>query len=162
MTHFKKPSLYKDVPYTATNSSTMSNGEVKRWYVYSSEDGALYAVSKNQRGFVPDASTIEVMPVEDHERIVAEKDAEIARLIQEVANRNQYKLNQEALDNVHKVYEEQLAEARQLISSLLSGVEFYSSGEFPWSSDSEHDNGSFADYILEQNKDVLKNFGKTI
>lgn len=91
----------------------------------------------------------------DHERIVAEKDAEIARLIQEVANRNQYKLNQEALDNVHKVYEEQLAEARQLISSLLSGVEFYSSNP-------EYDNGSFADHILEQNEEILKIFGRTI
>lgn len=58
----------------------MSNNEVKRWYVYSSEDGALYAVSKNQRGFVPDASTIEVMPVEDHERIVAELRTEVDRL----------------------------------------------------------------------------------
>lgn len=57
----------------------MSNGEVKRWYVYSSEDGALYAVSKNQRGFVPDASTIEVMPVEDHERVVAELKADLVQ-----------------------------------------------------------------------------------
>lgn len=82
MTHFKKPSLYKDVPYTATNSSTMSNGEVKRWYLYT-ENEALYAVSKHQRGFVPDASTIEVMPVEDHERIVADLRAEVEQVRKE-------------------------------------------------------------------------------
>lgn len=57
----------------------MSNGEVKRWYLYT-ENEALYAVSKNQRGFVPDASTIEVMRVEDHERVVAQKDAQIDSL----------------------------------------------------------------------------------
>ena len=57
----------------------MSNGEAKRWYLYT-ENEALYAVSKNQRGFVPDASTIEVMSVKDHERIVAELRAEVAQL----------------------------------------------------------------------------------
>jgi len=57
----------------------VSNGEAKRWYLYT-ENEALYAVSKNQRGFVPDASTIEVMSVKDHERIVAELKAEIETL----------------------------------------------------------------------------------
>lgn len=129
----------------------MSNGEVKRFI----------ALIENQT-FAYDDERATCVLASDFDRLIKEKDAEIARLIQEVANRNQYKLNQEALDNVHKVYEEQLAEARQLISSLLSGVEFYSSGEFPWSSDSEGDSGSFADYILDQNKEVLKNFGRTI
>lgn len=129
----------------------MSNGEVKRFI----------ALIENQT-FAYDDERATCVLASDFDRLIKEKDAEIARLIQEVANRNQYKLNQEALDNVHKVYEEQLAEARQLISSLLSGVEFYSSGEFPWSSDSEGDSGSFADDILDQNKEVLKNFERTI
>ena len=122
----------------------MSNGEVKRFI----------ALIENQT-FAYDDERATCVLASDFDRLIKEKDAEIARLIQEVANRNQYKLNQEALDNVHKVYEEQLAEARQLISSLLSGVEFYSSNP-------EYDNGSFADYILEQNEEILKNFGRTI
>lgn len=92
----------------------MSDGEVKRWYVYSSEDGALYAVSKNQRGFVPDASTIEVMPVEDHERIVAQKDAEIERLKRERAKYEADCKRIEYFDDLH----EKVATQKRVITEL--------------------------------------------
>lgn len=65
----------------------MSNGEVKRWWLRSKYDRntTWYAstIKEYHEGY---SSCVEVMRVEDHERIVAEKDAEIAQAKREAAD----------------------------------------------------------------------------
>lgn len=44
----------------------------------------------------------------------------------------------------------ELTDLKAKYEKCLSALKFYSSGEFPWSKDSEYDNGEMADSTLEE------------
>ncbi len=58
-----------------------------------------------------------------HARALKEMDAEVARLQGEIVKRNQYKLNEQALANVHEHYEKRLAAAQSEIKRLTGNCE---------------------------------------
>lgn len=132
---FEKPTLYTDVPFTTTNN-TMSSGDgtdkvLKRWGLWRrfKEDSLMVVHGEydmSQLG--PCDTAVKVMPVADHDRIVAELRAESEFLLDDrnrlhekvLELRSEVETKRNEQIKVISDLSEQLTEARAEVEALKS------------------------------------------
>lgn len=122
----------------------MSDGkEVKRWEPCLKDSPAGTYVTTKETKRVRNV----YVTIEDHDRIVADLRAEVERYKNLYED---YSSEVEELQHERRNLETTIAAQAKVIEKLKACAVFYSTSEFPWSNESEFDNGAMADETLAE------------